>query len=190
MNGVSSNLLWCATSVAEYLVRYPIQHTTYFSPCELLSSLSRTLDKQAYPKPIQTAEQPFGANHQIIPLPFLIPVRKLVSREVGTTRYFPSTDVPLAFAWASKLLFFPQHLLRCYLTRGYPIRMPFDIEQACLDELLRAPIRRGHGFGLITELILLGLNPHIMNAASHIQNWLDSYDGLAVRVFLSEFGGG
>lgn len=131
LRGVSSNLLRCATSAAEHLVRYPIQHTSYFSSCELLSSLSRpTYSFNRTRKPLKLQQnlsvQPVRSCHY----PFLYQLASWFVVKSTPLVTFHQLTFPLR---ASKLTFFPQHLLHCYLTRCSQIRLPLGSKQACLD---------------------------------------------------------
>lgn len=126
---VNANLLRCATSVATFLVRNIIQHTSYFLPCELLSGLSRTLEKHTGFTRSRRFQNPFRLQYNLLVLA-IRSYRYPFSYQFAS--WFVVKSPPrVTFHWltfpsrASKPMFFPQHLLRCYLTRSYQIRLPF-----------------------------------------------------------------
>ena len=67
----------------------------------------------------------------------------------------PVTFHPLKFPLrACKQPFFPLHQLCCYIHRSYQWTLPRGSEQACLNELLLAELRRLTSFGCVTTVIL------------------------------------
>lgn len=91
----------------------------------------------------------------------------------------PAALHPLTFPsrqadWASKRMFFPQHLLYRYLTRSYRIRIPFGDwaglhrwTHSCGKPHKRALVCRHHSFGPITRLILKRLCPQNQYSMVH-----------------------
>jgi hypothetical protein len=58
------------------------------------------------------------------------------------------------FLTARRTMFFPQHLLHCYIHRSYQWTLPRGSEQACLNEPLLAELCRHTSFGCVTTVIL------------------------------------
>ena len=100
------------------LLEYRIQHTKYLLSRGLLSRSSRPVCMRCHMTTnhshcgLALGSDPSDRYHY----PFSYPLASWFCCEVGTTRYFPPTLVPLR---ASRSAFFPQHLLHSYIHRSY-----------------------------------------------------------------------
>lgn len=96
---------------------------------------------KATQKPIRLLTSSWVRPLEQMNYPFSYQLTGWFCSEVGTTRYFPSTQVPSCEA--CKPTFFPLHQLPCYLHRSYQWRLPYGSEQACLDWQLKQSFNCG-----------------------------------------------
>ena len=140
------------TLLLNKVLLYPIQHTTYLLPRELLSRLLRSM----------STFHNAATNHSNC-------IRALRSDPSNQYTTLSHTNWLIGFAWKSappvtfhcpvflaarRTMFFPIHQLCCYNHRSYQWSLPRGSEQACLNEPLLAELCRHTSFGCVTTVIL------------------------------------